>query len=416
MKRLILLAVVCGILAGGAAAQTLTGGISVTGLAGYKTNAYLDPVVSEWERSLPPGYAAVMPGGQLAWSTEKLRMDLYATGRRDRFSIDTTRSSLARIGASTVYSISPHWRIGGDLGIRRYTLTDQVTETAWVLSRVQWQPAASGEVTFRLGWSGRGGPSDETADRYHTGLAVLNGQVWMTDRLLTELSLYYSDSRGGATRFSYGGTGAAFEMEYWPTDALSLQLSGGLERMDYEAFYESTDGGTSSEDSNASYTWKNLMWKGGLEARYRMTSNLTVFGRGRLMHTTRSFDAVSTEDQLLSAGVRFQLKRILAGGRAEGRSDLWRKSDGGMRLEIPYTGNGELYLTGDFNGWACPGIPLEEVAPNRYSVTLDVSAGRYLYGIRVVEGEKQRWLDLPGRARTVSDGFGGTNGVLVIDG
>ena len=68
-------------------------------------------------------------------------------------------------------------------------------------------------------------------------------------------------------------------------------------------------------------------------------------------------------------------------------------------------------MTGDFNGWSLPGVPLTRSDDDTWTTTLPLESGKYAYRIRVVDGPERRWLDLPSYAQTADDAFGGTKGV-----
>jgi hypothetical protein len=120
-------------------------------------------------------------------------------------------------------------------------------------------------------------------------------------------------------------------------------------------------------------------------------------------------------DVHVGAGVRWRLGRTLAGRRATAARGLWHNADGGLRFHVPYDGDGQLYVTGEFNDWADPGVPLRPAESNRYAATLPLPPGRYEYRIRIVDDGTTRWLELPDDARTVNDGFGGVNGVCIVE-
>ena len=73
-----------------------------------------------------------------------------------------------------------------------------------------------------------------------------------------------------------------------------------------------------------------------------------------------------------------------------------------------------MFVVGDFNAWSEPGVPLRPEGGGVHSVTLELEPGSYRYRVRVVEGERERWLELPKGTPTVDDGFGGENGLLVV--
>lgn len=67
-------------------------------------------------------------------------------------------------------------------------------------------------------------------------------------------------------------------------------------------------------------------------------------------------------------------------------------------------------VAGDFSDWES--IPMEQVDENCYALNLRLRPGKYEYGF-LVDG---KWIPDPLSPRAVSDGFGGVNSILVVDG
>jgi hypothetical protein len=83
----------------------------------------------------------------------------------------------------------------------------------------------------------------------------------------------------------------------------------------------------------------------------------------------------------LSAGVQYSFSPVMA-KRGVPYGVRWEaEPDSKTTIEVQYKGNESLYLTGDFNDWDQPGIPLERTGRNRYRATLDVDPGIYQYKI-----------------------------------
>jgi hypothetical protein len=117
----------------------------------------------------------------------------------------------------------------------------------------------------------------------------------------------------------------------------------------------------------------------------------------------------------VAAGIRLRAQHVL-GGTAPSPTPrrVCQKVDGQVQVQIPYDGSGRPHLTGDFNGWSMPGTPLTQTDNGTWTTTLSVPSGEYNYRIRIVDGDEQRWLDLPSYADTADDAFGGSNGVCTV--
>jgi hypothetical protein len=70
----------------------------------------------------------------------------------------------------------------------------------------------------------------------------------------------------------------------------------------------------------------------------------------------------------------------------------------------------EVCLAGDFNRWTVCRTPLRRVGEDLWTVSVELSPGRYQYQF-VVDG---RWIADPRASSTVDDGLGSLNSLLVI--
>jgi 1,4-alpha-glucan branching enzyme len=75
------------------------------------------------------------------------------------------------------------------------------------------------------------------------------------------------------------------------------------------------------------------------------------------------------------------------------------------------TGNAhEVCLAGDFNRWKVCDTPLEKVAEDTWTVSIELPPGRHEY-MFVIDG---RWVTDPNAPAHADDGFGHRNAVVVI--
>jgi hypothetical protein len=93
----------------------------------------------------------------------------------------------------------------------------------------------------------------------------------------------------------------------------------------------------------------------------------------------------------------------------------WVVDGNRAELAVAHDDGGYLFLVGDFNGWAEPGVPLHPEG-HVYRVALELPPGNYAYKIAVEDERGRRWLSLPADLATESDSFGGRNGLLIITG
>lgn len=115
-------------------------------------------------------------------------------------------------------------------------------------------------------------------------------------------------------------------------------------------------------------------------------------------------------EPVIRAGIRFSAGPWSPARRPAARWDVHRNR---AELALPADINGQLYLTGDFNGWAEPGIPLRREGQN-LTVAIQLPPGHYSYRIAAHTADGREWLELPATLATEDDGFGGRNGLLII--
>jgi hypothetical protein len=255
-------------------------------------------------------------------------------------------------------------------------------------------------LTLRTGLTQRLDRGPAVTDRQTSGLASVRATHWLTDRVQGGARAYYSSGRTSAREVNFGATGGALDLTYWPTDALSLRGTVGLDRLRYD---------------RATGTARDRIGSAGLTARWRPRPSVTVFGRARALSADLAGER-GRSDLLLSVGVRLRTQTTLGGTppAPSPQRRVCRATDAGVRIRVPYDGDGTLYVTGDFNGWSLPGVRLTASGEGAHTATLDLPPGRYAYRLRVVEGGDARWRALPSSAQTTESAFGGPNGVCIV--
>lgn len=86
----------------------------------------------------------------------------------------------------------------------------------------------------------------------------------------------------------------------------------------------------------------------------------------------------------------------------------------GVRFSVYSTEAKEVAIAGSFNNWS-KSVDLLSLTDEKglWEITIPLSPGRYEYKF-VVDGEK--WIPDPGNLKTVDDGFGGINSVVIVPG
>lgn len=381
-----------------AEAQQWTGTAALGVSGGHQTNAYLDPVLNSWDLSTESAFAALTPRVGLIRNARRTRLTLM--GRARLYPRRQNLPQFVQGNARLRYRLSPSWSLGAIAGGTRYRFSAS-RDTWWALPAVQWSPTENSTLTTRVGLTQRYVVTSQGTDRQPSGLVALSAGTWMTDRFHTRARLFWSNGRTSTADAHFGGQGASVRTTYWPTSRWSVGFELAAEQLRYDV----ADGSSVTD----------RIGRGGIETQWRVHSSTTVFAQTKALGARLGqTDALET-DVHVSAGIRVGIQNVL-GGRPvlPPQRQVCSDVDGGTRIQIPYSGRGTPHVTGDFNAWETPGIPLTETEGDRWTTTIDLPSGKYAYRIRVVSDEGDRWLDLPSYAQTAKDAFGGTNGVCTV--
>jgi hypothetical protein len=305
------------------------------------------------------------------------------------------------------YRLHSNWTLGllGGGSRYRYPPVQETSVTArdswWLLPALQWTPTSETMLTLRTGLSQRIEQLPSVTDRQTSGLASLRASHWLTDRVQGAAQFYYSTGRTSTAETTFGGTGGTLSTTYWPTTSVSVRGAVAVEWLQYETVQPPG-------------TTRDRIVRTGVEAEWTLRPSLTLFGRARALRATLGEGEAET-DTYLTAGLRLQMEGMLGGSAAPPpQQRVCSPVDEGVQIRVPYDGNGTVYVTGDFNTWAAPGIPLTQTDEDTWQTTLDLPPGRYAYRLRVKTDTETRWLALPSYAQTANDPFGGTNGICTV--
>lgn len=89
-----------------------------------------------------------------------------------------------------------------------------------------------------------------------------------------------------------------------------------------------------------------------------------------------------------------------------------RPQAGAVRFTLLAPGAQQVFLVGSFNGWAKHATPMKVVdGSSLWSVDVPLSEGEHTF-MYVIDGV--RWMTPPQAEEFVTDGFGHTNGVVIV--
>jgi 1,4-alpha-glucan branching enzyme len=86
-------------------------------------------------------------------------------------------------------------------------------------------------------------------------------------------------------------------------------------------------------------------------------------------------------------------------------------TDGVAEFAVDFPSASSVFLAGEFNGWDPVAHPLVKGEDGMWHGSVELAPGQYQYKF-VVDGT---WIEDPGNPKTVDDGHGGVNSVLVIE-
>lgn len=381
--------------------------------SGYTGNTYLNPYLAEWDRSSPSGYAMIAPMGQVAYAADKFSTDLTAGYVYQPF-FDERDSWSGTFGSLTAqYRLSDRVSAGLETGVSRFS-TIVKRDLYWVQPVLTFTPSLFTQLRLKAGSTFRtlydyGEQGGDVSDRYDSYTIEL--ETWPDFRWQIRSALYGNISDPSAN------IGFRFSADHRVNRSLKFMINTGLERFGYSVTTDTGGGGfppIGSPGGQTTVSEADLLLRAGLGSSYQLNRNLTLFIQGDYLNYSSSATGDSFNDVHVSGGVRIALFPSFS---KKNKADVEWRSNGSQTvlLKLNYKGDGRLYITGEFNDWEKPGIPLSQQSGNRYAAQLSLEPGVYEYKILLVEGSDERWIDFSEETYTVSDGFGGINGLIFID-
>ena len=387
--------------------------------SGYTSNTYLNPLLPEWDRTADAGYIMFSPIGQFLMNTERFSTELTAGGAYK--SIFDDRDAWSGLFGMTAarYRVGNRVSLGVEGGRNQFSAISG-REFYWVQPVITWSPSLFTQLRLKAGSSFSKLTMEEAEQDEANQTAQSERQRF--DRYTIEFETW-PDIRWQLRTFLYGSLddptanlGLRGASDYRITRSLQWNLYAGLERFQYQVVFQNggdrgfppagpPGGGEQVLDES------DRLMRAGTGFTWQINRNLALNLQADLMNYSSSATDETLGDFQVSGGVRFSLfPRI--GGRD--KADIeWRQNDlQTLILKLNYSGDGQLYILGDFNNWDHPGKPLSRQSRNRYTVRLDLQPGVYEYKILLIENGEELWVDFSDDTYTVPDGFGGENGLI----
>lgn len=416
MKKWLIMICSMGFLSSEVGAQDVQAAFTLDSRSGYTTNPFLNPYLSEWDRSGNTGYISITPIGQFAISGNRFSSDLTAGGVYNPFFDDRSDWSGAFSMANVRYRLNDRLSIGLEGG-GSYFSTQYERQLYWVQPVLNWSLGTFTQLRVRAGSTFRkldGEMLEEDGsfsrfDNYSLELETWRGFQWQ-----------FRGSLYGDLNDPIGNIGLRTSLNYWQSASWQFSVQAGLEQFQYTVLTDTGGGnggppfGGPAPGGEEVSDEADRIFRVGAGATYRINSNLALTANADLMNYFSTAMEEAPVDLHFSAGVRYNFSPRL--GRSRGATTEWKQNDSQVvLLRLNYSGDGQLYIIGDFNDWEQPGVPLSRQERNRYVAELSLEPGAYEYKILLIEGEEKRWIDFSDDTYTVLDGFGGENGLIFID-
>lgn len=407
-----------------AIAQTVETMLMFDARSGYTGNSFLNPFFPVWDNTVDDGFFTVTPMAQLSLSGRQTSASVTGGVSYQDFYSGGSSTTGYFFAADGNWRMNRWFSLGLEAGTSRMrAVTDR--DQYWVQPVVRLRSGLFTQWELKAGVSDRSIYNDfaepvnssVTFYSYSVGLETWPSFNW---RFRSALS---GDIEDPTSTF-----GVRAGADVWPRQSLQLTVESSFERFRFD--FSQDQGQNPGEEGpntptpfmSSAMAMANVgtpiasgnIVRGGIEAAYSATELITLFSKLEGLRFSDSTVENSTTSAQISAGFRFVIRpRVSRGG---GATVQMQKTNGqAITMHLAYSGPGTLYITGEFNQWETPGVPLVRVSGNRYAVQLDLPPGGYEYKILLLEGESERWIPLSDDTYTVPDGFGGENGLLFID-
>lgn len=396
-----------------AKAQDWQGVLMLDSRSGYTSNTYLNPYLSEWDRSSGTGYIMTAPIGQWFYYTENTYAETSAGAIYSPFFDD--RDNWGGVFSTALFrvNVSNSLSAGIEGGASRFS-TSFSRELYWIQPAVTWSPGMFTQLRLKAGSAFRKLDNEEFEEQqgfFRFDTYAIEFETWSGFRWRFHSQLY------GSLDDITGNTGLRSNAEYHHTRNVQFSVRTGLERYQYLMMTENGGfpiGGPGQPNGVEFSEETDKIFRLGVGSRYRVNQRVAFTVNADYLNYFSSVSDETLSDMHLSAGV--QLTLLNRNSRSRGATAEWKLNDTQLvALRIQYSGDGQLYILGDFNDWEQPGIPLRKQSRNRFVADLALDPGAYEYKILLIDDDGESWIDFSDDTFTVSDGFGGENGLIIID-
>lgn len=390
--------------------------ISLDSRVGYSTNSYLNPFLSEWNTNTESTYNLTTAVGQSYWY--KNNSSLSLTGGLFLEPIFEQQNSW-KGGLGLVnynYRFADDWSIGGNAGASY--LTDSYSRSVvWIQPKITWfiSPFTLTRVKAGSMFRNYQDYADEESGLFRYDMYGVEFETWPSYRWQIKASLY--GSLDALPRIQEGfNTTIGAEYHFWNGASVGFDL--GLDQYQTEIVQDGGGGPPVGLPPDRQETSTNMntdrLYRLKAEGSYPINNRFSIFAATKISNFKSESADTKISDYEMSAGVRFSFEPKFRKDRRTITPD-WEMNREKQELEINYSGEGRLYLVGDFNNWSKAENPLRKQSGNSYVAELNLPPGAYEYKILLIQGASEEWLSFSSDTYTVDDGFGSENAMILVE-
>lgn len=389
--------------------------LSVDSRVGYSTNTYLNPYLAEWDQSVESAYGMFSLTSQSFWYKNSSTLGITGGLVYEPFfgRSDAWKGGIGMLRYN--YRFSDRLSGGAESGIS-YFSSSYRRSSAWIQPTLTWFVSSFTLFRAKAGTTYRSYKNypDSTESNQGFNSFGFEFETWpsyhwsISAGLYGELSNLTSLQKGFSSRLS---------TSYVFNNGALASLNLGLEQYQLPTLADDPSGGglpgiPTGEAETVNET--DRLFHLGISGSYPLNERFTIFGTVKHLGFDSEVSEIKTSDFQVSAGIRLSF-RPRFGKQNDVVAPDWNVDGDVYRIRVHYSGEGQLYLVGDFNNWSRPGVPLVRQEKNTFVAELDLTTGAYAYKVLVVQGESEKWLEFSEEIYTVQDGFGGDNAILLAE-
>ncbi|MEL7833225.1 glycogen-binding domain-containing protein [Fodinibius sp. Rm-B-1B1-1] len=394
---------------------------SVDSRLGYSTNTYLNPYYGEWDRSQNVGYGVLSGIVQTSWIDDQNILDLTGLAVVEPLfeGSGTWKGGLGLV--SYRRKITPSFSVGVEGGGSHFNSSFS-RSMGWIQPKLVWSVTPFSQLKLKAGSNFRSyqdymvdSVSTTVSDR--SELYAIEFETWPSFNWKFSSGLYGNMDAFPAIQEGFSSFIALSRLF---REGAKIRVKMGLEQYQNEQTVTTGGGGGfppvggGPQETTETIRETNRIFKLGVEGSVPVNKRITAFVHAQGLRYNATTTDQNINDVQISGGIRLSLQPKSRKNKGKASPDWNSNSNNKQQVEIKYSGDGRLYVVGDFNNWNRPGIPLVNVEKDFYRASIELPPGSYEYKILKIEQGEENWIDFAEGTYTVDDGFGGQNALLLV--